>query len=161
MLLAITSVAFPRKRFVHPFTSRCPAAATAVDKQAVDRIWDGIQDCPHNRQAAERFLLLFGPKDTSNTTPYTEDNPVQRLVAGVTLAFFGRYLLGGKAALTADSSGIAVLDSAARRQLTVAAGLGAGMPSRTGAGAGVAIAAAQASPARVRRSDSGSASDSR
>ena len=46
--------------------------------------------------------------------------------------------------------------------------LGAGMPRSTGAapagaeaGAGVAVAAAQASPARVRRSDSGSASDSR
>jgi hypothetical protein len=48
--------------------------------------------------------------------PYTGANPVERLVARVTLAFFGRYLLGDKAALstitrTTDSSGIAVLDS--------------------------------------------------
>jgi RNA polymerase sigma-70 factor (ECF subfamily) len=45
-----------------------------------------------------------------------------------------------------------------------ALGLSAGMPRSTGAapaGAGVAVAAAQASPARVRRRDSGSASDSR
>ena len=44
------------------------------------------------------------------------------------------------------------------------AGDGAGMPRRTGAvaaGAGAAVAASQASPARVRRRESGAASDSR
>ena len=54
------------------------------------------------------------------------------------------------------------------REVAGEAGDGAGMPRRTGAavagdtaGAGVAVAAAQASPARVRRRDSGGASDSR
>jgi hypothetical protein len=41
----------------------CPAAATTVDEQAVDRIRDGIQGRPHNRQAAERFPLLLGVEE--------------------------------------------------------------------------------------------------
>ena len=54
------------------------------------------------------------------------------------------------------------------REVAGEAGDGAGMPRRTGAavagaaaGAGVAVAASQASPARVRRTESGTASDSR
>jgi len=63
-------------------------------------------------QASQYYLDLFG---ADHMIPYTGDNSVERLVARVTLAFFGRYVLGDKAALTtitrtADSSGIAVLD---------------------------------------------------
>ena len=50
------------------------------------------------------------------------------------------------------------------REVAGAIGGGAGMPRRTGAvaaGAAAAVAASQASPARVRRTDSGTASDSR
>ena len=54
------------------------------------------------------------------------------------------------------------------REVACEADGGAGMPRRTGAavagaaaGAGVAVAASQASPARVRRTESGTASDSR
>jgi hypothetical protein len=41
----------------------CPAAAATVDEQAIDRIRDGIQGCPHDRQGAERFPLLFGVEE--------------------------------------------------------------------------------------------------
>ena len=41
----------------------CPTAATAVDKQAIDRIRDGIQGCPHDGKAAERLPLLFGTEE--------------------------------------------------------------------------------------------------
>jgi hypothetical protein len=49
--------------------------------------------------------------------PYTGDNPVERLVARITLAFFDRYVLGRTAALTAmrqaarGSGGLAALGS--------------------------------------------------
>jgi dienelactone hydrolase len=64
-------------------------------------------------QGPRYYLDLFG---ADHMVPYTGDNAVERLVARVTVAFFDRYLLGGKAALAtaaraADSSGIAVLDS--------------------------------------------------
>ena len=41
----------------------CPAAATAVDEQAVDGIRDGIQRRAHDGQAAERFPPVFGVEE--------------------------------------------------------------------------------------------------
>jgi dienelactone hydrolase len=75
--------------------------------------WTSVQLYRADRASARYYLDLFG---ADHMVPYTGDNPVERLVARVTLAFFGRYLLGDKAALTtmtraAGSSGIAALDS--------------------------------------------------
>ena len=78
--------------------------------------WTSVQLYRADRAGSRYYLDLFG---ADHMVPYTGDNAVERLVARVTLAFFDRYLLGGKAALTAaaraaDSSGIAVLDSGGR-----------------------------------------------
>jgi len=78
--------------------------------------WTSVQLYRADRSGSRYYLDLFG---ADHMVPYTGDNAVERLVARVTLAFFDRYLLGGKAALTAatdaaDSSGIAVLDSGGR-----------------------------------------------
>jgi fermentation-respiration switch protein FrsA (DUF1100 family) len=67
-------------------------------------------------QGLRYYLDLFG---ADHMVPYTGDSSVERLVARVTLAFWGRYLLGDKAAMstitrTADRSGIAILDSGGR-----------------------------------------------
>jgi predicted dienelactone hydrolase len=64
--------------------------------------------------AAERYYLdLFG---ASHMIPYTGTNPVEQLVARVTLAFFDRYLLGRAGALATmtregNVSGAAALTS--------------------------------------------------
>jgi len=74
--------------------------------------WTSVQLYRADKASSRYYLDLFG---ADHMIPYTGDNTVERLVARVTLAFFGRYLLGDKAALTtatrtADHSGIAVLD---------------------------------------------------
>jgi fermentation-respiration switch protein FrsA (DUF1100 family) len=74
--------------------------------------WTSVQLYRADQASSRYYLDLLG---ADHMIPYTGDNPVERLVARVTLAFFGRYLRGDKAALTtatrtADSSGIAVLD---------------------------------------------------
>jgi dienelactone hydrolase len=78
--------------------------------------WTSVQLYRADRAGSRYYLDLFG---ADHMVPYTGDNTVERLVARVTLAFFDRYLLGDKEALTAatraaDSSGIAVLDSGGR-----------------------------------------------
>jgi fermentation-respiration switch protein FrsA (DUF1100 family) len=78
--------------------------------------WTSVQLYRADQASSRYYLDLFG---ADHMIPYTGVNPVERLVARVTLAFFGRYLLGDKAALstitrTADSSGIAALDSGGR-----------------------------------------------
>jgi len=75
--------------------------------------WTSVQLYRADQAGSRYYLDLFG---ADHMIPYTGDNAVERLVARVTLAFFGRYLLGDKAGLStirraADSSGIAVLDS--------------------------------------------------
>jgi predicted dienelactone hydrolase len=59
------------------------------------------------------YLDLFG---ADHMVPYAADDPVERLVARVTLAFFARYLLGQRSALTAmtrdgDQPGISAMVS--------------------------------------------------
>jgi len=78
--------------------------------------WTSVQLYRADQASSRYYLDLFG---ADHMIPYTGDNQVERLVARVTLAFFARYLLGDKAALntitrTADSSGIAALDSGGR-----------------------------------------------
>ena len=60
---------------------------------------------------ARYYLDLLG---ADHMTPYTGANPVERLVARVTLAFFNRYVLGQASALATmtregNVSGAAVL----------------------------------------------------
>jgi len=78
--------------------------------------WTSVQLYRADQAGSRYYLDLFG---ADHMVPYTGDNSVERLVARVTLAFFGRYLLGDKAAMStitraADSSGIAALDSGGR-----------------------------------------------
>jgi dienelactone hydrolase len=67
-----------------------------------------------DRASPRYYLDLYG---ADHMVPYTGDNPVERLVARITLAFFGRYVLGHASALTAmrqdarDSGGLAALGS--------------------------------------------------
>jgi len=75
--------------------------------------WASVQLYRADTASRRYYLDLFG---ADHMVPYTGDNPVERLVARVTLAFFGRYVLGHAGALTtmrqaADDSGIAALDS--------------------------------------------------
>jgi dienelactone hydrolase len=78
--------------------------------------WTSVQLYRADQASSRYYLDLF---EADHMVPYTGDNPVERLVARVTLAFFDRYLLGDKAALgamtrTAATSGIAALDSGGR-----------------------------------------------
>ena len=78
--------------------------------------WTSVQLYRADQSSSRYYLDLFG---ADHMVPYTGDNPVELLVARVTLAFFGRYLRGDNSALTtmtraADRTGIAVLDSGGR-----------------------------------------------
>ena len=67
-----------------------------------------------DRASPRYYLDLYG---ADHMVPYTGDNPVERLVARITLAFFDRYVLGHVSALTTmrqdarDSGGLAALGS--------------------------------------------------
>ena len=68
--------------------------------------WTSVQLYRADR-ATRYYLDLYG---ADHMVPYTGDNPVERLVARITLAFFDRYVLGQAGALTlmtqaADGSG--------------------------------------------------------
>jgi hypothetical protein len=78
--------------------------------------WTSVQMYRADTASPRYYLDLFG---ADHMVPYTGDNPVERLVARVTLAFFGRYVLGHASALAtmaqaADGGGIAALDSGGR-----------------------------------------------
>ena len=78
--------------------------------------WTSVQLYRADRTSPRYYLDLYG---ADHMVPYTGDNPVERLVARITLAFFGRYVLGHASALTtmaqaADGSGIAALNSGGR-----------------------------------------------
>ena len=75
--------------------------------------WTSVQLYRADRASPRYYLDLYG---ADHMIPYTGDNPVERLVARVTLAFFDRYVLGRAGALAttaqaASRSGIAALDS--------------------------------------------------
>jgi dienelactone hydrolase len=60
--------------------------------------WTSLQLYRADRAAARYYLDLFG---ANHMIPYIGTNPVEQLVARVTLAFFGRYVLGQTGALAA------------------------------------------------------------
>jgi pimeloyl-ACP methyl ester carboxylesterase len=62
--------------------------------------WTSKQLYDSDRNAARYYLDLFG---AGHTGPYWGTNDAERIVARVTLAFFGRYVLGQQAALAAMS----------------------------------------------------------
>ena len=74
--------------------------------------WTSVQLYRADRASPRYYLDLYG---ADHMVPYTGDNPVERLVARITLAFFDRYVLGHAGALTtmrqAASSGRAALGS--------------------------------------------------
>jgi hypothetical protein len=76
--------------------------------------WTSVQLYRADRSSPRYYLDLYG---ADHMVPYTGDNPVERLVAGITLAFFDRYVFGHASALTTmaqdarDSGGLAALDS--------------------------------------------------
>jgi Chlorophyllase enzyme len=75
--------------------------------------WASLQLYRADQARARYYLDLFG---MDHLTPYTGANPVERLVARVTLAFFNRYVLGQADALATmtregNVSGVAVLVS--------------------------------------------------
>ena len=58
--------------------------------------WTSVQMYTADQAAARYYLDLFG---ATHTVPYWGTNPVEQIVAGVTLAFFNRYVLGETGAL--------------------------------------------------------------
>jgi hypothetical protein len=58
--------------------------------------WASLQLYRADRAGASYYLDLFG---ASHLIPYEGTNPVERLTARVTLAFFDRYVLGQPDAL--------------------------------------------------------------
>ena len=65
--------------------------------------WTSMQLYEADQARARYYLDLLG---ADHLTPYTGANPVERLVARVTLAFFNRYVLGQAGALAIYSIGI-------------------------------------------------------
>jgi dienelactone hydrolase len=75
--------------------------------------WTSVQLYRADKSNPRYYLNLYG---ADHMVPYTGDNPVERLVARVTLEFFDRYVLGHAGALATmaqavDRSGIAALGS--------------------------------------------------
>jgi fermentation-respiration switch protein FrsA (DUF1100 family) len=76
--------------------------------------WTSVQLYRADRASPRYYLDLYG---ADHMVPYTGDDPVERLVARITLAFFDRYVLGHASALTTmrqdarDSGGLAALGS--------------------------------------------------
>jgi dienelactone hydrolase len=75
--------------------------------------WTSVQLYRADQANPRYYLDLYG---ADHMVPYTGDNPVEQLVARVTLAFFGRYVLGHAGALAtmaqaARAGGIAALGS--------------------------------------------------
>jgi len=76
--------------------------------------WTSVQLYRADRATPRYYLDLYG---ADHMVPYTGDNPVERLTARITLAFFDRYVLGHSAALTtmrqaaSGSGGLAALGS--------------------------------------------------
>ena len=88
----------------------CSSRAAPTRSTRRGRAWNCTR--PHPTRA-RYYLDLLG---ADHVTPYTGTNPVERLVARVTLAFFNRYVLGQAGALATmtregNVSGAAVLVS--------------------------------------------------
>jgi dienelactone hydrolase len=94
-------------------TAAPPVLFVQGSADTINPPWASLQLYWADTVSRRYYLDLFG---ADHMVPYTGDNPVERLVARITLAFFGRYLLGDTRALNAMAqaargSGIAVLDS--------------------------------------------------
>jgi fermentation-respiration switch protein FrsA (DUF1100 family) len=76
--------------------------------------WTSVQLYRADRATTRYYLDLYG---ADHMVPYTGDNPVERLAARITLAFFDRYVLGHAGALATmrqaarGSDGLAALGS--------------------------------------------------
>ena len=96
------------------FAGQAPPALFAQGSaDTINPPWTSVQLYRADRASPRYYLDLYG---ADHMVPYMGDNPVERLVARVTLAFFGRYVLGHAGALAtiaqaASRSGIAALDS--------------------------------------------------
>ena len=72
--------------------------------------WTSLQLYGADRASARYYLELFG---ANHMIPYIGTNPVEQLVARVTLAFFSRYVLGQAGALAAMTRDVNVSGTAA------------------------------------------------
>ena len=72
--------------------------------------WTSLQLYGADRASARYYLELFG---ANHMIPYIGTNPVEQLVARVTLAFFNRYVLGQAGALAAMTRDVNVSGTAA------------------------------------------------
>ncbi len=90
-----------------------PILFTQGSADTINPPWTSMQLYEADQVRARYYLDLLG---ADHLTPYTGANPVERLVARVTLAFFNRYVLGQAGALATmtregNVSGAAVLVS--------------------------------------------------
>jgi dienelactone hydrolase len=90
-----------------------PMLFTQGSADTINPPWTSMQLYTADEHGARYYLDLFG---ASHLVPYEGTNPVERLVARVTLAFFDRYVLGQAGALQTmtrdgDVSGAATLVS--------------------------------------------------
>ncbi len=90
-----------------------PILFTQGSADTINPPWTSMQLYEADQARARYYLDLLG---ADHLTPYTGANPVERLVARVTLAFFNRYVLGQAGALATmtregNVSGAAVLVS--------------------------------------------------
>jgi predicted dienelactone hydrolase len=91
-----------------------PALFVQGSADTINPPWTSVQLYRADRESPRYYLDLYG---ADHMIPYTGDNPVERLVARVTLAFFDRYVLGRAAELAimrqdaSGSGGLAALGS--------------------------------------------------
>jgi dienelactone hydrolase len=97
------------------FASGAPAMLFVQgNADTINPPWTSVQLYRADRSTPRYYLDLYG---ADHMVPYAGDNPVERLVARITLAFFDRYVLGHADALAAmrqavsGSGGLAALGS--------------------------------------------------
>ncbi len=87
----------PGRYFPHPGASGTPPMLFVQGSaDTINPPWTSGQLYEADQARARYYLDLVG---ADHMTPYTGANPVERLVARVTLAFFNRYVLGQAGAL--------------------------------------------------------------
>jgi predicted dienelactone hydrolase len=106
----------PGRYFPHGASGTPPMLFVQGSADTINPPGTSLQLYRADRASAKYYLDLFG---ASHLMPYEGTNPVERLVARVTLAFFDRYVLGQAPALAAmtrygNVSGTAALVSGGR-----------------------------------------------
>jgi len=86
----------PGRYFPHGVSGTPPMLFVQGSADTINPPWTSLQLYRADRATARYYLDLFG---ASHMIPYVGTNPVERLVARVTLAFFDRYVLGQAGAL--------------------------------------------------------------